>query len=345
MADSNKKSLSYKLQKNPLLVVLGIVAIALALFIVVKVSSVIKEHNDNKQETEIITTTNVESTDSETEAVEQLKNVIIYNKDIESYTVEKTEDAVSLVVKFSSKKRLLTAHNTADANNSDYIPLFCFYGADGTLFKCPGELKLDTKKETATYTLSQFNDFAIAFALTDDKTVTVDNILDIPFNICVQSKSTGEMGATLLGTYVNENGTLYANHSVDLVNPVKGIKKVELTKNDEFMWLDIYYDDFAAYSKLNNDFINSNVSFILDYNGTTYKRDFITTEYDSLNMVRCKYDSYAMPELCDSIGNSSLTVNDIFSQYNVTVQSATSDVEQTLFSMNGVVAIPTEDVQ
>lgn len=347
MADSNKKSLSYKLQKNPILLVLGIIAIAVALFVIVNVTSAIKEGADSKKTTETTAGTTIETTVPETETVAQLKNVTLYNKNIVSYTVESDEISVSLKVKYTDKDSLLKTHNASNVNEADYIPVFCFYNADGTRFSCPGELKLDSASNTAVYTLSVLNDFANAIALTDEVTVTYENALELPFDICLQSKSTGKMGATLLGTHIYEFGTLYTNR-LDLVNPAQGVKKAELTKADEVVWLDIYFDDFTAYSQLNNDFVTNFVGFAVNYNGSTYKRDFIITEYDSLNMVRCKFDSYSMEGLAKEIGNAELTVGDIFNGFPMTISTSDYDTQTVLFSINGVVsasAETTEEIQ
>ncbi len=343
MADTNKKSLSYKLQKNPILLVFGIIAVAVALFIIVNVTSAIKEKADAKATTETTVTTSVDTTVPETEKAEDLKGVTIYDKNIAFYSVEKTEHNVSVNVKYNSKDSLLKTHNTKDANNSDYIPVFCFYNAEGTMFKCPGELKLESESNTAVYTLSVIDDFANAIALTDEITVTYDNILDLPFDICLQSKTSGALGATLLSTHTKINGTLYPNYSVNLLGAVEGVKKAELTKTDEVIWLDIYFDDFNSYTELNNNFSTNFVRFGVNYNGATYTRDFIVTEYDSLNMVRCKFDSYFMEGLAKEMGNTDLSVADIFGGYPLSVWTSDYDVETTLFSINGVVSVQTEE--
>ncbi len=340
MADTNKKSLSYKLQKNPILLVFGIIAIAVALFVIINVTSGIKEKIDSSKETEITEITTLATTIPETEAVAQLQNVTLYNKNIVSYTIDKTEVSVSLNVKYKDIDSLLKTHNASNVNNQDYIPVFCFYNEDGTQFSCPGELKLDSKTNSAIYTLSEINDFANAIALTDEITVTYDNILDLPFNICVQSKSSGDKVETLMGTHSAKCDA--TNYGVNLINAAKGVKKAELTKTDEFMWLDIYFDDVNAYTQLNNDFITNFVRFGVSYNGVTYKRDFIVTEYDSLNMIRCKFDSYSMEGLAKEMGNSDLSVADVFVDYPVSVWTSDYDVETVLFGMNGFVSVPSE---
>ena len=343
MADTNKKSLSYKLQKNPILLVFGIIAIAVALFVIVNVTSAIKEKADAKSTTEATVITTTETTVPETEAVAQLKNVTLYNKNIVSYTVENDEISVSLKVKYKDKESLLKTHNASNVNEADYIPVFCFYNAEGTQFSCPGELKLDSTSNTAVYTLSVLSDFANAIALTDEVTVTYENALDLPFNVCVQSKSSGNVVETLMGTHSKKCDN--SEYKVNVLNVAKGVKKAELTKADEFIWLDIYFDDVNAYTELNNDFITNFVRFGVNYNGGTYKRDFIVTEYDSLNMIRCKFDSYSMESLAKEMGNSDLSVADIFGNYPVSVWTSDYDVETTLFSINGVASIPTQTTE
>ncbi len=336
MADTKKKSLSYKLQKNPLLLVFIIVAAAVALFGVVNITSAIKEKADAKKETETVASTTNEATVEETEQPDTLKSLNLYSKDIVSYEVEITEQYVCVIAKYSDKETLFATHNAVDANNADYIPVFCFYTADGTRLNCPGELKLDTKNNTAVYRLTEIVDLANAVALTDEKTVTNDNALDLPFNICLQSKTSGVLGKAILGTHL-ENET--ENYTIDLINSVQGVKKAELTKNDEFIWLDIYYDDVNSYTSLNNDFITNFVCFGFESGGVSYKNKFIVTEYDSLNMVRCKFDSYSMKELADEMGNSSLTVGDLFENYSIAVWTSDYDNETSLFSINGVSSV------
>ena len=343
MAEPNKKSLSYKLQKNPILLVFGIIAIAVALFVIVNVTSAIKEKIDSKAETESQVITTVEETEPETEAVAQLKDVKLYNSNIVSYTVEADELSVSLMVEYADKSSLLSVHKANDLNSSDYIPVFCFYNDEGVRFNCPAELNLDAKNNTAAYKLSEINDFANAIALTDEITVTYGNILDLPFELCLQSKSTGDIGAAIIGTYEREKGSSTENYSVNLISPAEGIKKAELAKTDEFVWLDIYYDDFNSYTQLNNNFTTNFVRFGVNYNGASYTGDFIVTEYDSLNMVRCKFDSYSMEGLAKEMGNSSLTVADIFGDCYVSVWTSDYDVETSLFSINGVASVPVAD--
>ncbi len=340
MADTNKKSLSYKFQKNPILLVFGIIAIAVALFVVVNVTSAIKEKMDSNETTQSTELTTVDTSVSETEAVATLKNVTLYNKNIVSYTVEKTENSVSLVVKYKDSQSLLKTHKASDVNTQDYIPVFCFYNAEGAQFSCPGELKLSS--DTAIYTLSVINDFANAIALTDNKTVTYDNILDLPFNICLQSKSSGDMVETLMGTHSVKCDNSKLDYSVELVNVAQGVKKAELTKTDEFIWLDIYFDDVNAYTELNNDFITNFVRFGVNFNGVTYKRDFIVTEYDNLNMIRCKFDSYFMDGLATEMGKSDLTVGEMFGTCPITVWTSDYETETILFGMNGFVSLPSE---
>ena len=342
MADTNKKSLSYKLQKKPILLVFGIIAIAVALFVIINVTSGIKEKIDSKKATETTDVTTITTTVPETEAVEQLQNVMFDDNEVVSYIVEKTEVSVSLNVKFKDKATLLKVHNASDVNNQDYIPVFCFFNADGVSFNCPGELKLDAKTNSAVYTLYEINDLANAIALTDEVTVTYDNVFDLPFEVWLQSKATGDIASFVLGTYQRETGVAREDYGMNLVNPAKGVKKAELTRTDEVVWLDVYFDDVNAYTELNNDFITNFVRFGVSSNGVTYKRDFIVTEYDSLNMIRCKFDSYSMAGLSKEMGNTTLNAGDIFTDYPVSVWTSDYDVETVLFGINGFVSVPTE---
>ena len=75
--------------------------------------------------------------------------------------------------------------------------------------------------------------------------------------------------------------------------------------------------------------------FGFEKDGVTYKRDFITTEYDNLNMVRCKFDSYSLEGLADEMGVSEITVDELFSNYVVYVWTSDYDTDTDLFSING----------
>ncbi len=340
MAETNKKSLGYKIQKNPFLLVFLIIIFAVLIFGIVNITSAIQEKSKEKEEntTEIITETQeiTEASVTEVHETEELLNVKKYSSAINNVSLEKNKSDVSLKVEYKDKERLLKTHNAKDINNSQVVPVFCFYLKDGTQVECPGELKLHENGNIAEYRLSVIDDFANAIALVDEVTVNFDNVLDNPFNLYLRNKTDGN-GKTIFGTYkksvedVSKNGDEIAK----VFNTANGIKSVEITKTDKFVWVDIYYTDVASYTKLNNDFITNFVCFGFERDGVSFKRDFIITEYDSLNMVRCKFDSYSLESLADEMGVSEITVSELFSDYVISVWTTDYDKETSLFTING----------
>ena len=339
MAETNKKSLGYKIQKNPALLVFIIIVFAVVIFAVANITSAIQEKSkENKETTTEIITEKQEETDTtsaEVGAVSKDYNIKKYSNDIKSVKPEKDENSVSLKVEYKDKASLLKNHDAQDVNNVQSVPVFCFYLKDGTQVKCPGELRLLGDSNIAVYTLSVINDYANVVALTDEITVNYDNVLDNGFNVYVQNKTDGT-GKTLLGTYGKtvEDMSLTVTEKANVSNITQGIKTVEITKNDEFIWVDIYYNDITSYTELNNDFITNFVCFGFEKGGVKFKRDFITTEYDSLNMVRCKFDSYSLKGLADEMGAGDITVNDLFTDYVISVWTSDYDKDTNLFTIN-----------
>lgn len=339
MAETNKKSLSYKIQKNPALLVFIIIVFAVVIFAVANITSAIQEKSkENKETTTEIITEKQEETDTtsaEVGAVSKDYNIKKYSNDIKSVKPEKDENSVSLKVEYKDKASLLKNHYAQDVNNVQAVPVFCFYLKDGTQVKCPGELRLLGDSNIAVYTLSVINDYANVVALTDEITVNYDNVLDNGFNVYLQNKNDGT-GKTLLGTYGKtvEDMSLTVTEKANVSNITQGIKTVEITKNDEFIWVDIYYNDITSYTELNNDFITNFVCFGFEKGGVKFKRDFITTEYDSLNMVRCKFDSYSLKSLADEMGTGDITVNDLFTDYVISVWTSDYDKDTNLFTIN-----------
>lgn len=339
MPETNKKSLSYKIQKNPFLLVFIIIVLAVLIFGFVNITSAIQEKSKQKEETttEITTEaqdlTEVQATETNTKELSDVKK---YSSGIESITITKNQKSVSLKVEYKDKDSLLKIHEAKNINSSQVVPVFCFYLKDGTQIECPGELNLVENGSVAEYHLSVIDDFANAVALTDEVTVTYDNVLDNQFNLYLRNK-TGGNGKTIFGTYKKpvEEVSNNTSDSTKVFNTVNGIDTVKFTKTDEFVWVDIYYTDVTSYTELNNDFINNFVCFGFESGGASFKRDFIVTEYDSLNMLRCKFDSYSLSGLADEMGVDDITVNDLFTDYVISVWTSDYDKETSLFTING----------
>ncbi len=340
MAEQNKKSLSYKIQKNPFLFVLLIIVMAVALFGIVNLVPVIQE---NLKSSDSETTTVVEETVGATQEDKTIpvNNVKNYLNAITSVKAEKTDSGVAVTVEFKDSASLLKEHSATNVNAPGVIPVFCFYLDDGTQLNCPGELKLNGERNTAVYYLNNIIDYANVKALVEEITVTNENVLENKFNICLQSKNGTTPSKTVIGNYgksVEElkNADKYKANAVSLA---EGVKAVQIVKNSEFIWLDIYFEDELSYVELNNDFITNFVCFGFSNGGANYKYDFIITKYDSLNMIRCKFDTYSLKVVADEVGDSALTVDGLFTNYPISVWTSDYDNEIDLFCLNSVTNI------
>lgn len=336
--ETNKKSFSYKVQKNPFLLVLIIVVFAVLIFGIAEISSGIKE----KKENEITTTSSVSESETiesvmltEAQTDKEFIDVKKYNSQVGKISFDTNQSDVTVKAEFKNQEDVLSVHLAKNINNAKVIPVFCFYLDDGTMVECPGEIKI-TQDFVAEYKLSVIDDFVNVKALVDEVTINYENILYNPFNLYLVDKTNGE-GNTLFGTHKEsvEDGLKTSEDAIGIFNTAKGIKDVKITATDEFAWIDIYYTDVNSYTKLNNDFITNFVCFGFESNGVSYKRDFIITEYDNLNMVRCKFDSYSLDGLAKEMGSENITVKDLFSNHVIKVWTSDYDKETNLFTMNG----------
>ena len=341
MAEQNKKSLRYKIQKNPFSFVLLIIVMAVVLFGVVNLVPVIKEKiNEPAEES---TTAVVAETVGVTQIDNSitLENVKNYLSTITSVKAEVIDSGVAVTVEFNDKETLLKEHFASNVNSVGVVPVFCFYPNDRTQLKCPAVIKLNAEKHSATYYFTNITDYANVMALVESVTVTKENVLDNKFNICLQSKTETVPAKTIVGNFgksieeVN-NSNEYKANAVNLAN---GVKDVQIVKNDKFVWLDIYFEDELSFVELNNDFITNFVCFGFSKGGANYKYDFITTKYDSLNMMRCKFDTYSLKVVADEIGDSTLTVDGLFSNYPISVWTSDYDNEIDLFCLNSITNI------
>lgn len=341
MADQNKKSLSYKIQKNPFMFVLLIIVLLVALFGIANLVPVIKE---NLKDPDTETTTAVaEETVGATEEDKTItvNNVKNYLNTITSVKAEKTDKGIAVTVEFKDNASLLKEHAATNVNAPGVVPVFCFYLKDGTQLNCPGEVKLNGERNTAVYYLNDITDYANVIALVDDVTVTNENILENKFNICLQTKTQIAPSKTVIGNFGKSVEELKNadKYKADAVSLTEGVKDVRIVKNEKFIWLDIYFEDELSYVELNNDFITNFVCFGFSDGGANYKHDFIITKYDSLNMIRCKFDTYSLKVVADEIGNSTLTVDGLFTDYPISVWTSDYDNEIDLFCLNSVTNI------
>lgn len=341
MADQNKKSLSYKIQKNPFMFVLLIIVMAVALFGIVNLVPVIQERikaSDSETTTAAVEETVGATEEDRTITVNNVKN---YLNTITSVKAEKTDKGVAVTVEFKDNAALLKEHSATNVNAPGVVPVFCFYLNDGTQLNCPGEVKLNGERNTAVYYLNDITDYANVIALVDDVTVTNENVLESKFNICLQNKNQTTPTKTVIGNYGKSVEELKnaENYKANAVSLAEGVKDVQIIKKGEFVWLDIYFADELSYVELNNDFITNFVCFGFSKDGANYKYDFITTKYDSLNMIRCKFDTYSLKVVADEIGDNAITVDGLFTDYPISVWTSDYDNEIDLFCLNSVTNI------
>lgn len=342
--DENKNGLGAKIQKNPALLVLLIVVIGVAVFGFSALTTAISDKVDEAKNT-----TAVETTEVSTTVVEKKDNTIEisglkkHGDSIVSVTAEKEANGVSVFVEFSDKEALMENHFAKNLGDFKIVPMFCFYINNGTQVKCPGIFAILDDEKTAKYTLKEYEDYANAVGLTDEITVTLDNLLLNGFNIYVEHLEKDSVGKTIVGSYaqsVEEFNKKYAALPPEIIDTVEGIKKVETTICDEFLWVDIYYDSAESYTELHLSADDNFYSFGFEKGGKNFSRDFIITEYDTttnsipLNMVRCKFDAYALKDLAKDIDEKDITISQLFSEYPISVWMRDYSENTPLFSIN-----------
>lgn len=339
MEEMNKNSLSYKIQKNPFILGLFVIVIAIALVAIFSLSSAI-----SKKAKEFETTTEKTTVATTAKPVEEEKNDISLDglkkrvKTIKNVSADFDNESVKIIVEYEDKEALLNAHFATNDFTIDITPVFCFYINNGTQVACPAEFKFLSDGKSAEYRLYEINDIANAVALTDDLTVNYKNILEtIKFNLYLQHQSNDEVGRTVVGTYpktVEDFNKDYPSTPAVISNLNEGVEKVGVTSADEFIWVDIYFADEESYNNLNHNFENNFVCFGFEKGGKKFDWKFISTEYDDLCMIRCKFDTYSLKQLADEIGDKSITIPSLFKDYQMNIWTSDYDTETPLFTMN-----------
>ncbi len=339
MDEMNKKSLSYKIQKNPFLLGLFIIVLTIALIAIFSLSSAIK-----KKAKELETTTEKTTVATTSAPVVEEKDVISLNglkkreESIKNVSADFTNDSVKLVVEFEDKEALLKAHYATNDFSIDVVPVFYFYINNGTQVACPGEFKFLSDGKSAEYKLTEIDDLANVVALTDELTVNYRTVLEtLKFNLYLEHQSNDGIGRTIVGTYPKTVEDFITEHpqapaTVSGLN--EGVEKVKVTTADEFIWVDIYFTDEEAYNSLNHDFENNFICFGFEKGGKKFDWKFISTEYDDLCMIRCKFDTYSLKQLADEIEDKSITIPTLFKDYQLNIWSSDYDTDNQLFTMN-----------
>lgn len=346
METNNKKSLGYKIQKNPFLIGLFLIVITVALVCIFTLSSVVKKQVAARKAAEA-TSTEATETVSETEPVTEGRNTHepdlskakIYAEDVESVAAKAENKRVGVTVTFKDEEALLAAFISSSVVDIETRPVFCFYLSGGVEAECPGLYRFSEDGKSVTFYLYAIEDLQNAASLTDEVTVTYDNVLTaLPFNLYLQHKEKTDMGRTLLGTYAQSVDAFRGSHAPvapEIEDRAAGISDVKLTKTKQFMWLDIYFEDEAAYKDLNHDLENNFVCYGFEYAGKLGEAKFLTTAYDDsygFYMLRCKIDTFAMSVLAKDIGESDFTLSDLL-DLDIDVWTSDYETETSLFRL------------
>ena len=338
MDGMNKNSLSYKIQKNPFLLGLFVIVIAIALVAIFSLTSAIQKKTKELEATTEKTTAATTSLS----VVEEKKDVSLeglrkYVDTIKNVSAEFDSKSAKIIVEFNDKESLLDSHYANNDFAVDVVPIFYFYIDNGTQVSCPGKFRFLSDGKSVEYTLSEINDLANAVALTDELTVDFDNVFELlKFNVYLEHQSNDGVGRTVLGTYPKTVEAFNSEHAQKppvISNTADGVEKVRVTTADEFVWVDVYFTDEESYEKLNHNFDNNFICFGFEKGGKKFDWKFITTEYDDLCMIRCKFDAYSLKELADEIADPSITVPALF-QYKINVWTSDYDTDNSLFTLN-----------
>lgn len=337
-----KDSLNEKLRKNPFLLGLGIIVLAI---VVIAMFTLISAINKKTAEIEAQTTAAPETeaydiqlpTEPATEKVGPavLAGLKLYDANINSTDSQADKERATLTVGFKDKNTMLDALYASSVTKIDIRPVFVFYLADGTALECPGQFKLLESISGVKFFLNDIDDLKNAYAISDGKTVDFENVFAQKFNLYIEYKEGDGVGKTLLGTANDtEEVRKGAFAKPDAASQLaSGIKKVKISGNGKVVWVDIYFDGSANYSGLNYAFKNNFIGFRYDNGGKEYDSLLSITRFDSECMIRCKFDSYSIDPIIKETGDMSLTVESLFAQ-KLTFFASDYDHANDLFVLN-----------
>lgn len=338
MDEMNKNSLSYKIQKNPFLLGLFVIVIGIALVAIFSLSSAISKKAKEFETTTVQTTVATTAKPVEEETELSLEGVKKRVDTIRNVSADFDNNSAKIVVEFKDKEALLDAHYASSDFTIDVLPVFYFYINNGDQVACPGEFKFLSDGKSAEYSLKELNDLANVVALTDEITINYENVFkSLKFNVYLEHQSNDGVGRTVVGTYPKTVETFnkeYGGAPAIVSNLNEGVEKVKITTADEFVWLDIYFATEEDYQSLNHNFENNFICFGFEKGGKKFDWKFISTEYDDLCMIRCKFDTYSLKQLADEIGDVSITIPSLFGDYQMNIWSSDYDTENQLFTLN-----------
>ncbi|MGN0527463.1 MAG: hypothetical protein ACI4IF_08505 [Acutalibacteraceae bacterium] len=336
--NEDKNSFAYKVQKNPFIIGLFLVIAIIFLVVVITLSSVIQSKTQEVKSNETSTTekqvTTTEAPNTNTFALSGLKKHV---DGIKSVNAVYDVGYVKVTVAFEDEETLLSAHLAANFGKVNVYPVFSFYTENGVEIKCPAEMVFLADGTGVQYTLRDIDDLVNAVAIADNTTVSYSNLFDVlKFNIYMQHK-TQDASKTVIGTYATTHEQFVADYGQKppiTSNVANGIKNIELTKCDKFLWLDIYFDSEEDMLKLTNDLADNFICFGFEKGGLKYQWKFIATEYEDIYMIRCKFDSYALTQLQSEISDVSMTIDNLFQNYQIDVWSSDYGNDIPLFTIN-----------
>lgn len=330
-----------KIIKNPFIVVLFAIVIGISVFVVFTLSKAVNSKIEQLAATKTTApaASQAQIPEATTENPNTLKVGVIKKHSglVENISFTKEANRIAVTVEFTDEAALLEEHFAQNAFSIEVVPVFCFYTEKGVQIELPGELRLLSDSKSVVYYLSEINDFANILALTEQATVTLDNILTNDFNLYLKHKTRDGVGQTLFGTYgqtVEQYNGIHTPVPTPYVEANEDISIVKSIVTDDFIWLDIYFKNEEVYNKYNSKTSAKFIRFGLENGGKLYKWDFFVTEYDNLNMLRCKFDSYSIAELLKEMGEEKITVKDLFEDYDIAVWCSDYSTETDLFCLN-----------
>ena len=335
------KDILNKLKNNPFVAVLSVIVIGIAVFVTFTLSKAVDtriQQIENAKTTEQTTVEKIPEKE-ENKSDNNVKVGVLkkYTDKIQTIKVTKEVNRIAVNVEYTSEEALLEEHYAENAFTVDVIPVFCFYVNNGTQVELPGELRFLNDGKTVAYYLSETDDFANIMSLIENTTVTLENIMSNPFNVYLTHKTKDGVGKTIFGTYgqtVEQFKAAHLSVPADVVDLNDHVKEVKTTVADKFIWVDIYFKDEDAYNKYNSKEKSNFIYFGFEKGGKLYKWNFLVTEYDSLNMLRCKFDELSLTELLKEMEAEKITVKQFFEDYDIGVWCSDYKVETDLFCIN-----------
>ncbi len=337
--ENKGKEMAQKLTNKPFVVALSVIVIGVALFMVFTLNKAINnkialiEKNNQVESQNAQTAETLPLEETQPQNTVQTGAVKIYSEFIKNVYITKDAARIAVTVEFEDEGALLEEHFAPNAFSIDVVPVFCFYINNGTQVKIPGELRLLSDSSSVVYYLSDITDLSNAAAITEELTVTLDNVMINDFNIYLQHKTRDGVGRTILGTYANTVEQFKGLHTPKILKTVEvneKIKNIEFTFADEFLWLDVYFTDRESYDSLKSNSFN----FGLEKGGKLYKDVFIVSEYSSVDMLRLKFDKFALNELLKDMNEKDVTVQELFGDYDIEVWSTDYKTDTPLFCLN-----------